>query len=109
MANLNLHKKARAEKRVKDLKGFYIHLMVYIFVNIMISTVIVVSHMYEGDNLIEAFFDFGTWSTWLFWGIGIFFHGFKVFSYNPFFNKEWEERQMQKYLEEDRNEAEKYR
>lgn len=109
MAAYNTNKKERAKKRVEELKGFYIHLMVYIFVNIMISTVIVVSHMYEGDNLIEAFFDFGTWSTWLFWGIGIFFHGFKVFSYNPFFNKEWEERQMQKYLEEDRNEAEKYR
>lgn len=109
MANLNLHKKARAEKRVKDLKGFYIHLMVYIMVNIMISTVIVVSHMYEGDGFFEALFDFGTWSTWLFWGIGMAFHGAKVFSYNPFLNKAWEERQLQKYLEEDRKESEKYR
>lgn len=109
MAAYNTNKKERAKKRVEELKGFYIHLMVYIFVNIMISTVIVVSHIYDGDSFIEAFFDFGTWSTWLFWGIGIFFHGLKVFSYNPFFNKEWEERQMQKYLEEDRNESEKYR
>ncbi|KAG1647935.1 Sensory transduction protein LytR [Nymphon striatum] len=109
MANLNLHKKARAEKRVKDLKGFYIHLMVYIMVNIMISTVIVVSRMYEGDGFFEALLDFGTWSTWLFWGIGMAFHGAKVFSYNPFLNKAWEERQLQKYLEEDRKESEKYR
>ena len=109
MAAYNTNKKERAKKRVEELKGFYIHFMVYIFVNIMISTVIVVSHMYDGDNFIESFFDFGTWSTWLFWGIGMFFHGLKVFSYNPFFNKEWEERQMQKYLEEDRNESEKYR
>ena len=31
----------RAKKRVKEIKGFYIHLMVYIVINIMISGVIV--------------------------------------------------------------------
>jgi len=109
METLNTNKKARAKKRVEELKGFYIHLMVYVLVNIMISTVIIVSHVNEGNSLIDAIFDFGTISTWLFWGIGMAFHGFKVFSYNPFFNKGWEERQIQKYLEEDRKESEKYR
>ena len=109
MENLNLSKKTRAEKRVKDLKGFYIHLMVYIMVNIMISTVVIVSHVYQGDGFFGAIFDFGTWSTWVFWGIGMAFRAAKIFSYNPFFNKEWEERQLQKYLDEERKESEKYR
>lgn len=109
MSNLNLNKKARAEKRVKELKGFYVHLMIYLMVNVMISTVITVSLVYEGDSFFEAFFNFGVWSTWVFWGIGMAFHAAKVFTYNPFLNKEWEERQLQKYLEEDRKEAEKYR
>jgi hypothetical protein len=109
METFNKSKQERAKKKVEELKGFYIHLMVYILVNTMISTVIVVSHMHEGDSFIEALWDFGTVSTWFFWGIGVFFHGMKVFSYNPFFNKKWEERQIQKYLDEDRAESEKYR
>jgi len=109
MKYVNSNKKVRAQKRVEELKGFYIHLMVYLLVNFMISTVIVVSHMYEGDSFIDAIWDFATVSTWLFWGIGIFFHGLKVFANNSLFNKEWEERQIQKYIEEDKKQSEKYR
>ena len=102
-------KKERAKKRVEELKGFYKHLMVYIMVNIMITTIIVVSHMYNGADFIDALWDFGSISTWFFWGIGVFFHGLKVFSFNPFFNKDWEERQIQKYMEEDKEQSEKYK
>lgn len=109
MGALNTNKKERAKKRVEELKGFYIHLMVYVLVNIMISTIIVVSRVYNGESFLDALWDFGTVSTWVFWGIGVVFHGLKVFSYNPFFNKDWEERQIQKYLEEERKESEKYR
>jgi len=105
----NIEKKERAKKRVEELKGFYIHFMVYVLVNIMISTVIVVSHIYNGNSFFEALWDFGTISTWLFWGIGVFFHAAKVFSYNPFFNKKWEERQIQKYMEEEKRQSEKYK
>ena len=105
----DLDKKAKAKKKVEELKGFYIHFMVYVLVNIMISLVIVVSHMHEGDSFFEAIWDFATVSTWLFWGIGVFFHAFKVFSFSPFFNKEWEERQIQKYIDEDRQQSEKFR
>jgi len=109
MENNNLNKKERAQQRVKDLKGFYIHFMVYLFVNVMISTVVAVSLIYSGDSFFEAVSNFGVFSTWLFWGIGVVFHAIKVFSYNPFFNKEWEERQIQKYLDEDRKESAKYK
>lgn len=105
----DLDKKAKAKKKVEELKGFYIHFMVYVLVNIMISLVIVVSHMHEGDSFFEAIWDFATVSTWLFWGIGVFFHALKVFSYSPFFNKEWEERQIQKYIDEDKKQSEKFR
>ncbi|WP_282117356.1 2TM domain-containing protein [Cellulophaga baltica] len=101
-------KRKRAEQRIKALKGFYIHLTVYILVNIMISTVSVVGNMSSGDSFIEAFTTFGTFSTAIFWGIGVFFHGAKVFEFNPFFSKEWEERKIKQYLEEDTNEIGKY-
>lgn len=105
----NLDKKAKAKKKVEELKGFYIHFIVYVLVNLMISVVIVVSHMQEGDSFFEAIWDFATVSTWFFWGIGVFFHALKVFSYSPFFNKEWEERQIQKYIDEDKQQSEKFR
>ncbi len=108
MSEVNLSKKERAKKKVEELKGFYIHLMVYVFVNIMISVVVTVSLMYNGQGFFESLSNFGTYSTWIFWGIGIFFHGLKVFSFSPFFNKDWEERQIQKYLDEERRDSEKY-
>ena len=108
MPEPNLSKLERAKKRVAELKGFFIHFMVYIFINVMITVVVSVSLMYNGYSLWEAISNFGSFSTWLFWGIGLGFHAIKVFSYNPFFNKEWEERQIQKYLDEDKQESEKY-
>jgi len=102
-------KHKRAKKKVEELKGFYIHLTVYVLVNIMISTVIIVAQVNDGESIAAAIFNFGTFSTWLFWGIGVFFHAIKVFQYNPFFNNKWEEKQIQKFMEQDRKEAEKYR
>ncbi|SIS63705.1 2TM domain-containing protein [Zobellia uliginosa] len=101
-------KRVRAKKRIEQLKGFYIHLAVFVIVNIMVITGAVVGNMGNGESFVEAFFNFGTFSTFFFWGIGVVFHGVKVFSYNPFFSKAWEERQIQKYMDADRDEMKKY-
>ena len=98
-----------AKKRVVELKGFYIHLAVYLAVNLMITTVKIIGSMGNGQSFLEAFWDFGTIAVWLFWGIGLVFHGLKVFSYNPFFNKDWEDRQIRKYMEKEKKESERYR
>ncbi|MBD1261100.1 2TM domain-containing protein [Maribacter polysiphoniae] len=99
----------RVKKRVEELKGFYIHFAVYIMVNTFISIMKVVRNLGDGEGFSEAFWDFGTFAVWLFWGIGLFFHGVKVFSYNPFFGKDWEKRQIQKYMDKDIKESKKYR
>ncbi|WP_394750535.1 2TM domain-containing protein [Spongiimicrobium salis] len=104
-----LDKKQRAKKRVDELKGFYIHALVYILVNSFISISKIVNNIQDGESFIEAFWDFGTGAVWFFWGIGLLIHGLNVFSYNPFFNKAWEERQIQKYIEEDEKASRKYR
>ncbi|CAM3477205.1 2TM domain-containing protein [Zobellia roscoffensis] len=101
-------KQVRAKKKIERLKGFYIHLAVFIIVNIMVISGSVVGHMNNGDSFVEAFFNFGTFSTFIFWGIGVLFHGTKVFSYNPFFSKAWEERQIQKYMDSDRENMKKF-
>jgi hypothetical protein len=42
------------------------------------------------------------------WGIGLAFHAAKVFGFNPLFGKNWEERQIQKFIEKDKREMDKY-
>lgn len=95
------HKYLLAKKRVEKIKGFYWHLAAYIIVNIFISVVIIMGLMNE-DNLTftKAITNFGVYATWLFWGIGVFFHWLGVFGTNIFFNKDWEQRKIQEYLDE---------
>lgn len=103
------NKRERAQIRLKELKEFYTHLIVYIAVNTFITTVQVSNHMNNGATFFEAFLDFGTFAVWLFWGIGLASHAVKIFSLNPFFGKDWEKRQIEKYMDEERTEAEKYK
>ncbi len=102
-------KMRRARKRVEELKGFYWHLAAYLAVNLFISISKVSRNIVSGEGFNEAFFDFGTFAIWFFWGIGLAFHAVKVFSFNPLFGKDWEERQIQKYIEKEKKEAEKFR
>ncbi len=92
----------RAKKKIEKLKGFYWHLAFYLGVNLFISISKIVSDLSEGKTFIEAFWDFGTFAVWFFWGIGIFFHAMGVFGQNIFFGKDWEERKIDEFMEEDK-------
>lgn len=92
----------KAKKKVKEIKAFYIHLTVYILVNIFISGVIIYGLTANGDTISEAFSNFGVYSTWVFWGIGMFFHWLGVFGFESLgFGKNWEERKIQEMMEKD--------
>ena len=41
------------------------------------------------------------WFFWpmLGWGIGVVFHGLKVFNYMPFLGKEWEEQKIKEFMD----------
>lgn len=92
----------KAKKRVKDIKGFYVHLTVYIIINIFISGVIIYGLMVSGDSFTQAFSNFGVYSTWLFWGIGMFFHWLGVFGFKSIgFGRDWEERKIKEMMEKD--------
>ena len=84
----------KAKKRVEELKGFYIHLAIYIIINSFIMVNILIRALGDGDT---------------FWGIGLAFHAAKVFNYNPILGKNWEERQIQKYIDKDKRDAAKYK
>ena len=97
----------QAKKRVDELKGFYWHLAIYLIVNIFITINKVLRNYYNGETLSEAFWDFGTFAVWIFWGIGVVFHAFNVFGYPLILGKNWEERKIKKIMEEDENQFKK--
>lgn len=102
--NIEGIKYLRAKKRVEKIKGFYVHLIVYLTVNTFLSGIIIFGIMQEeGDSLGEVIQNFGVYSTWVFWGIGIFFHWLGVFGFNVV-GKNWEERKLKEILDnEERN------
>ncbi|MCG1036685.1 2TM domain-containing protein [Polaribacter sargassicola] len=99
----------KAKKRVKKIKGFYIHLIVYVLVNIFISGIIVFGLMQSGYNFKDALTNFGVYSTWLFWGIGMIFHWLGVFGFKSLgFGTEWEERKIKEMMEKDETRNRKF-
>ncbi len=98
----------RAQKRVKDIKGFYSHLVVYISVNIFISGLIIYGSMKSGESFSEIIDNFGLYSTWLFWGIGVFFHWLGIFGFKSLgLGKDWEERKIKEYMEKENEQMKK--
>lgn len=98
----------RAKERVDKLKGFYWHLFSYICVNLFISISKIISNMSGGESFMDAFWDFGTFALWIFWGIGIGFHAMGVFGTNLVFGRKWEERKLKEFMDEDKRERDKW-
>ena len=92
----------QAKKKVKEMKAFYIHAIVYVLVNIFISGVIIFGLMQSGYSFSKAITNFGTYSTWFFWGIGIFFHWMGVFGFRSLISKDWEDKKIQEIMERDK-------
>ena len=87
-----------ALKRVKKIKGFYTHAIVYVFVNIMI-VFINVKNLDPG----ETYFQFKNFMTAFFWGIGLLAHGLSVFVPNWIMGQNWEERKIKEFMEKEKN------
>ncbi|HSQ46732.1 MAG TPA: 2TM domain-containing protein [Lutibacter sp.] len=83
------NKYLRAVERVHDIKEFYGSLISYC---IVIPILIFINLRYMPHFQWFWFPMFG-------WGIGLVFHGFKAFSYNPFLGKDWEERKIKEYMD----------
>jgi uncharacterized integral membrane protein len=88
-----------AQKRVKKLKGYYVHLLVYVLVNIFIF-IINIKNIKPG----ESYFAWHYFTTLFFWGIGLAAHTFSVFVPQFVFGKEWEERKINEFLEKQKKE-----
>lgn len=80
----------KAAKRVKDIKDFYEHLQAYIFVNLILLIINLVTY---SEFLWVAY-------TAVFWGIGILFHAAGVYIFDGrFFGADWEEKKIQEILD----------
>lgn len=92
MSKIVDEKYVKAKKRVENLKGFYIHLIVYILVNTMLIFINVLN--YEQAE------------RWWFlyplmgWGIGIVCHGLSVAAFGLFGSK-WKEKKIREYMEKE--------
>lgn len=84
----------QAKKRVKRIKGFYIHLTVFIAVHVMIA----IGKFFHNEDLNpEDFLGSGLWA------IGLAIHGLSVFMPAFIFSKDWEERKIRELLEKNKN------
>ncbi|MBG9936419.1 2TM domain-containing protein [Bacillus tropicus] len=81
----------RAKKRVENLKAFYIHLTVYILVNLMLFFI----NISSDSSKLWFLYPLGGW------GIGIVIHGLTTFPFG-IFGKGWEERKIKEYMEKDK-------
>jgi cell division protein FtsW (lipid II flippase) len=96
----------KAEKKVKELKGFYIHLFIYLIVSLIWIVILIISNDVPSFSQYGFWaMGYGFWATALFWGIGLFFHWFGVFGKNISFSKKWEDRKFQEFLDKDKNKA----
>jgi hypothetical protein len=87
-----------ALKRVKKIKGFYTHAIVYVFVNIMI-VLLNVKNLDPG----ESYFQFKNFMTAFFWGIGLVAHGLSTFIPEWVLGSDWEERKIKEFMETEKN------
>src|SRR3982750_3319784 len=93
----------RALKKVKSITGFYKHLAVYIIINIALLI------MYWRDlDPGREFLSFSTFSTAIFWGLGLAIHAFGVFGTDVLFGSNWEDRKIRELMDKNSGSSERW-
>ncbi|MRT16054.1 2TM domain-containing protein [Vitellibacter sp. q18] len=82
----------RAKKRVAEIKKFYSSLMFYIIFIIALAGLNYYTNEWSYPWFLWAAFG---------WGIGIIFQAIKTFQWMPFVGRNWEERKLRQYMEEE--------
>ncbi len=81
----------RARRRVRQIKGFYVHGTMYVLVNGFLAAV----NLASGRGVY--------WFVWplLGWGIGLACHAVAVFGLGGLWGPEWEARKIREQLDRD--------
>jgi predicted membrane channel-forming protein YqfA (hemolysin III family) len=88
-----------ANKKVKSLRRFYIHLFIFLIVNIVLLFNLI---MLEKDESLNTF-------IWLIlnimvtWSIGLIIHAWRVFDRKILFSKKYKEKKIQEFIQTDKN------
>ncbi len=93
----NDNKYQEALKRVKKIKGFYIHASVYVVINIMIF-IANIQHLDPG----EGYFQWKNFATAISWGVGLLAHGLAIFMPLWILGNNWEERKIKELMEKEK-------
>jgi hypothetical protein len=82
----------RAKARVEAIRGFYIHLAIYLLVNLCLFAINMLSDPHS------------LWFYWplLGWGIAVAIHALTVFWSVAAPGSDWEERKIREYMNQDR-------
>ena len=86
-----------ALKRVKKIKGFYTHLLIYIVIN---TSLLIVK--YQNLDVNENFWRWQNLNTLFFWGIGLVAHGLSVFLPVFMLGKDWEQRKIKQLMDKEK-------
>ena len=86
------NKYLRAKRRVAEIKSFYTSLVSFV---VFITALAVLNYYVNGFR--------NPWFLWAAfgWGIGLLFQARKAFNWFPFFGKEWENKKMREFMEEE--------
>lgn len=89
--NQNSEEYQYAKNRVAEIKGFYGN---FISFCITMAFLIFINLKYSPEHI---------WFHWPFlgWGLGVFLHAMKVYNFIPFLGKEWEEKKIKQYLNQE--------
>ena len=98
LTELERQKFEKAKKRVQAISGFYKHLAAYVSVNLFLL-ILNATTLEAGEN----FFVFSTFSTAVFWGIGLMFHAMGVFGKNIFLGNDWEEKKIKEIMDKEKS------
>jgi hypothetical protein len=84
-----------AKKRVEEIKGFYMHLGIYLVFSL---AMLAINEIATPDQ---------TWYYWpiLIWGAAVAVHAFVVVTENRLLGPEWEDRKVRKLLRKGASEA----
>ena len=87
--NTQEKKYQKAKERVEEIKGFYIHLIVYVLVNLLLFTI----------NMVTS--PGGLWFMWplMGWGIAIVLHAVRVFFGT--LGSGWEEKKIAELMDKE--------
>ncbi|GAB5399807.1 MAG: 2TM domain-containing protein [Aureisphaera sp.] len=103
----------RARKRVKEIKGFYNHIWIFVLINIAIN--VVRFFVFPRIGFVHDDPGFNDWLNWntilmpLLWGIGLAIHGIWAYRHKFKFLKNWEERKIKEYIEEEEEETQNWK